>query len=261
MALLAEIARLRAKKRCRKFSVLLMESLATGNTISVYRVPCKSWACVKCAKKKAMDISTRAEMAFGKETVRFISLTIRPAATIAAGLIAINQAWNRLRGKIVRRWGKVKYLKVLENQRKTKMPHFHILVNKWIDRDWLQQAAIESGFGWHVDIRIVKDRGVLCYVLKYLKKGIMDDDFFTALLSMNGRRFGFSRGMYPPSQSTKYGVRSFLKTQGHNATATWLFMCGYMVGGIEGYVPLESDDGWSRWFSQRKDALLLPAPS
>ncbi len=148
---------------------------------------------------------------------------------------------------------------MMENQKNTKMPHFHVLVNRFIDRNWLQKAAVDSGFGWHVDIRIVKDRGVLCYVLKYLKKGLTDDDFFSALLACNGRRYGFSRHMHARSRLARFHIQSFLKTMGHDASSTWLFMCSWKIGGDDGYHPLEYDDGWSRWFSPNPDILLLPS--
>lgn len=257
---LLQNARLRSKGRCKKFSVLLMETVGNGLTLSAYRVPCKSWNCPKCAKAKTAEISERAQHCFQGERVRFLTLTLKPRLTITEALVDINAGWNRLRLKITRKYGKIKYLKVLEAQRRTKMPHFHILVNRYIDRNWLIKAAQECGFGWHCDIRACRHEQVYNYVLKYLRKGISADDFLEALLETKGRRFGFSRGMIYYKTKANYNIIAWIKTNDRTSTSTLSFLYSFERTSIGKCYPLESQDEWERWFQPDPRQLLLAPP-
>jgi hypothetical protein len=81
----------------------------------------------------------------------------------------ISSSWNRLRTLLVKTFGAIKYVKVLEFH-KSGMPHFHILCNRFIPQRWLSARAARAGFGRVCDIRHVDDRGGFFYVLKYLSK-------------------------------------------------------------------------------------------
>lgn len=260
MVNLAKNARQRAKVRCRKFSVLLMQELATGHVASSYRVPCKSWACKRCAKKKADQYSRKAMAGLEGERVRFLTLTIKPQESLPGALKLVSGGWNRLNGKIKRKYGKYKYFKVLEVQRGTGMPHLHVLINKYLDKEWLNKAVVECGFGLVCDIRAVPNGSVVYYVTKYLKKGIHNDEFESALLFINGRRLSFSRGFYYSSDDKcDYKVFRFGKcsrfARDYGVTNFY-----YPFSDFHLYYPVADTADWWQIVKLNPDILLLPPP-
>lgn len=261
MVNLAKNARLRAKVRCRKFAVILMEELATGKVASTYRVPCKSWACPKCAKKKADAYSRRAMAGLEKERVRFLTLTIKPQTSLPGALKLVSGGWNRLNNKIRRKYGKYKYFKVLEVQKGTGMPHLHVLVNIFIDKAWLNNAVIESGFGPICDIKAVSNGSVFNYIVKYLKKGINDDTFESALLFIKGRRLSFSRGFYPvPSSPNKYKIYNFGRCT-RDTLSYGVWMLYFPSSYFHSFYPVSCGDDWYQIVHLKPDILLLPPPA
>ncbi len=256
---LSAIARANAKKRCRSFSMLLMESLATGHGVALWRVPCKSWSCPSCAKKKASQVAHKARINFIQSQVRFLTLTIRPRGNIPQGLSHINQAWNRLRLKITRKVGKVKYLKVLESQPSTGMPHFHVLIDKFIPSGWLNEAVQSAGFGRIYKIKLVRNDRVYTYITKYLKKGIHDDDFLDALLLSHGRRFSFSQKLIPYAPQTSLHPVSIHNTGSRDLLASLLHIHWLQISISCGYYPLSLDENIV-YFFRPSHVPLLPAP-
>lgn len=254
-------ARLRAKQRCRSFSVQLMQELATGTRMAVYRVPCKSWSCPKCARKKANDLSKRASVHFTGKHLRFWTLTVKPMGNIPSALTHINQAWNRLRLKITRKYGKVKYFKVLEAQNATKMPHFHVLVDKYIDWHWMRGAAMASGFGCHLWVKDVRDEKVIGYVLKYLRKGMSNNEFLDALLRNRGRRFGFSRGCPDIASRSDYFIRYFIKSYDSEAIHSLLTLNWWQISKSSNYYPLSDTPTFTELFFPSSSVLRLAPPS
>ena len=253
-------ARSRAKDRCRSFSVQLMENLATGTRVAVYRVPCKSWSCPKCAKKKANELSYRANAHFTGHHLRFWTLTIKPQEDIPRALFSINQAWNRLRLKITRKYGKVKYFKVLEAQNTTNMPHFHVLVDKFIPWRWMKAAAMASGFGCHLWVKDVRDEHVIGYVLKYLRKGMKNDEFLNALLETRGRRFGFSRGCPQLPKKSPYTIQLFIKSWDAEAISSLLSLNWWHISKSSHFYPLIDTPNFTEFFFPHPQALLLAPP-
>lgn len=259
--LLLNQARTRARTRCRSFSVQLMEQLATGTRMAVYRVPCKSWNCPSCGPQKANHLSHRATMYFKGHHLRFWTLTIKPQANIPGALLHINKAWNRLRIKITRKYGKVKYLRVLEAQNSTNMPHFHILVDKFISWHWMRGAAVASGFGSHMFVKDVRSDHVIQYVLKYLRKGMKNDDFLEALLSTRGRRFGFSHGCPDSPSISGYIIRYFIKSYDAEAISSLLSLNWWNIAKSSNFYPLIDTPNFAELFFPSSRPLLLAAPS
>ena len=141
---------------------------------------------------------------FEGHTVRLLTLTIPPQATIGDGLAVINAGFNRLMTRIRRRYPRIMYLKVLEFQKATQSPHFHLLVNRYIPQAWLAENAEQCGLGRICDIRATSPGGARQYVLKYLKKGFSDDEALEALLQRKGRRYSFSRGFPPELKACRW---------------------------------------------------------
>ena len=238
-----------------------MEQLATGTRMAVYRVPCKSWNCPACGPKKANHLSHRANQAFKGHHLRFWTLTIKPQDNIPGALSHINKAWNRLRIKITRKYGKVKYFRVLEAQNRTNMPHFHILVDKFISWHWMRTAALAAGFGTHLYVKDVRDEHVIQYVLKYLRKGFKNEDFLEALLTTRGRRFGFSRGCPDTPSISGYIIRNFIKSYDMSAINALLTLNWWNISKSCHFYPLVDEPNFSEIFIPSSQPLLLAAPS
>jgi len=227
--------------------------------MAVYRVPCKSWNCPTCGPKKANHLSHRASQYFKGHHLRFWTLTIKPQGDIPGALLHINKAWNRLRLKISRKYGKVKYFKVLEAQNSTKMPHFHILVDKFISWHWMRGAALASGFGTHLYVKDVRDEHVIQYVLKYLRKGFKNEEFLDALLRTHGRRFGFSRGCPDIPTISNYLIRYFIKSYDVTAISALMSLNWWLISKSCNFYPLSDNPVFTEIFFP-SSVGLLPAP-
>ncbi len=254
-----ELARFRAHERCRSFSVLLTQSVGTGVRMAAWRVPCKSWNCPRCAKKKTKEIAHKAKLNFDSNHLRFLTLTIKPMKSLPSALIRVNHSWNRLRLSITRKFGKVKYFKVIEAQHSTNMPHFHILIDKFIPSAWLNQAVTRAGFGRIYKIKRVTNDKVFNYVTKYLGKGITNDNFLEALITTNGRRYSFSRRIIHSSTPSLYTISLFIKTGNLDAIHS-LISHFYRSSTIStGTYPLSSSPNFAEFFIPAS-VPLLPAP-
>jgi hypothetical protein len=64
------------------------------------------------------------------------------------------------------------YIRVLEFQ-KNGNPHFHILIDRYIDLEWVRKAWVAVGGGFMVDIRLVDVHRVSRYLSKYLTKELL----------------------------------------------------------------------------------------
>lgn len=199
MAALLEAARLRSAQKCRKCVACLGSDQGERRVYRLLALPCKSWVCPDCARAKAAALGRRALHGFSGQTVRLLTLTIPPQATVGDGLTVINAGFNRLMTRIRRAFPRIMYFKVLEFQKDTLSPHFHLLVNRYIPQAWLARNAEECGLGRICDIRACNPGAARQYVLKYLRKGISNEEALEALLERRGRRYSFSRG-FPPLQ-------------------------------------------------------------
>lgn len=255
----ASNARLRASKRCRSWSTLLMDSLATGHRVALWRVPCKSWSCPRCARKKAQSVSHKARINFQGGRIRFLTLTIRPQASLPGAITHINRSWNRLRLNITRFCGKVKYAKFLEPQPSTGMPHFHVLLDKYIPAAWLNHAVVKAGFGPIYKIKLVRDELVFGYVLKYLRKGIEDDAFLDALLTVRGRRYAFSQKLIPYNPSSGLKPVRIYKHDNIQMIDALLNLFWMDISISSGYYPLSISNDFV-YFFKPAPVPLLPAP-
>jgi hypothetical protein len=119
---------------------------------------------------------------------------------------AISKAWNRLSGKIKRKFGKFKFVRVLEIQPSTQKAHYHVLVNVFIEQKWLSDNAEKCGFGKIVDIRIISNQGVFEYVSKYLRKKYTDSPGLQTMVDSKSRRVAGSRGFICLRRSSGGGV-------------------------------------------------------
>lgn len=177
-------------------------------------IPCNSWNCEECAKRKSIILGNRVKGGFVNERIRFATLTARKGGSFTSKLASLKSSWNRLRGVLVRRYGLSKFFWVLEFGHDRGRPHLHFLFNCYIPQRALSALAERAGFGPVVDIREVKDGGGFGYVFKYLKKDCGSRAGAVALRLAHARRFGCSRNIHPIRSDGQYTLNlEFLKDE------------------------------------------------
>jgi hypothetical protein len=139
-----------------------------------YRVNCKSWNCSYCrprrAKRYRHAIRTTAERL---QLRRFLTLTLDPKKIQGDPVQFLNSAFAKLRVYLQRAHGAApQYIRVLEFQ-KNGNPHFHILIDRYLDIEWIRKAWVAVGGGYMVDIKLVDVHRVGPYISKYLTKELL----------------------------------------------------------------------------------------
>lgn len=88
----------------------------------------------------------------------------------------IRKCWAKMRVSFQREYGHApRFVAVLEFQKRTGLAHMHIVVDRYIPRDWIQERWVAAGGGAHVDIRHVDVHRVAAYLSKYLTKELLLD--------------------------------------------------------------------------------------
>jgi hypothetical protein len=148
------------------------------------RLSCKCWHCQYCGKRKAK----RYRMTIAKEAERLglsrlLTLTLDPKKTPAKDAVTeIKRVWARFRAQLRKRYGTApNYICVMEFQHETKMPHLHVLIDRYIEWAWCRKVWEQAGGGQHVDIRagrkdskgFIDLHRVAHYLSKYLTQELM----------------------------------------------------------------------------------------
>lgn len=139
-----------------------------------YRVNCKSWNCSYCrprrAKRYRYAIRATAERL---RLRRFLTLTLDPKKIEGDPVEFLNAAFAKLRVYLQRKYGTApQYIRVLEFQ-KNGNPHFHILIDRYIDIEWIRTAWVAVGGGYMIDIKLVDVHRIGPYLSKYFTKELL----------------------------------------------------------------------------------------
>jgi hypothetical protein len=123
---------------------------------------------------------------------RFLTLTLDPKKLPADQdpVTYIRDVWRKFRVYLQRQHGKtIPFIAVLEAH-KSRIPHLHVLVDRFIAQSWVSKAWSSLGGGQIVYIERVKDLGAMGWYLgKYLTKDML-------MFGKRGqRRFTTSRGI------------------------------------------------------------------
>jgi hypothetical protein len=139
------------------------------------RLNCKCWECRYCGPRRARRckraIATWAEKL---QLNRFVTLTLDPKKLNGEDSTKyLNRTFAKLQSVLHRKYGKgLSYIRVLEYQQNGNA-HFHLLLSKFIDIEWLREQWQAVGGGWNVWIKMVSIRRVVAYVSKYLSKDLL----------------------------------------------------------------------------------------
>jgi hypothetical protein len=155
-----------------------------------HRVNCKCWKCSYCGPRRAKRIKHAIrETAERLQLRRFLTLTLDPSKIEGDPVRYLNGAFAKLRVYLRRHHGgSLQYIRVLEFQ-KNGNPHFHILIDRWIEIEWIRKAWVAVGGGFMVDIQLVDVHRVSRYLSKYLTKELLMS------APLRSRRVTTSRGI------------------------------------------------------------------
>jgi hypothetical protein len=175
-------------KHCGKFTV--RGRTPNSPEIRFIRVNCKSWNCSFCGPRRAKRykhaIRTTAE---ALQLCRFVTLTLDPKRIKGDPVRYLNAVFARMRVYLQRHHGgSPQYIRVLEFQ-KNGNPHFHILIDRYIEIAWIRKAWVAAGGGHQVDLRQVDVHHVSRYLSKYLTKDLLMS------APLRSRRVTTSRGI------------------------------------------------------------------
>ncbi len=146
-----------------------------AKTQKFIRLNCKCWECRYCGPRRVRRSKRAiAEWAKRLRLNRFVTLTLDPKKLSGEDSTKyLNRTFAKLRTLLHRKYGKgLSYIRVLEYQRNG-TAHFHLLLNRFIDIDWLRAKWEAVGGGWNVWIKMVQIRRVAAYVSKYLSKDLL----------------------------------------------------------------------------------------
>lgn len=185
-------------------------------------ISCRSWRCNVCAVERGRAVYLLFERGIAAaksrgERVRFITLT--DGAAGAMTVADLGAAWNRLRTTL-KREGKLKeYAACIEPQRRGAL-HLHVLcTGEFVAQRQLRRWAEQAGWGSHVDIRIVRDKGAAGYSSKLAAYAAKANEVAEAMARKGAKRvrpIRVSRGWLPGglrALEVELGLRSSGKSQ------------------------------------------------
>jgi len=186
---------LKAKSFCQHYQTVYQYQSSMGLALRRAKINCGSWYCPRCAKRQKKKLQARLFNFFKREGIIFMTLTTRNyGQDPAEELINMGPHWMKLHKRMFRKYGKINYFRIIEFH-DNGQPHMHVLLDKYIDQDWLS-AQWENIHGAPVvDVRYKSKQHGVYYASKYVTKGLADDDFRYSLFSVIGiRRYSFSQG-------------------------------------------------------------------
>jgi hypothetical protein len=127
---------------------------------------------------------------------RFLTLTLNPRSCPATDSVAtdsvayVKNCWAKFRTYLKRRYQTpLSFIAVVELQQ-SGYAHLHVLVDRFIEQNWIAEAWQAVGGGRIVDIRYVDIHRIAPYMSKYLTK-----DLLLAPFKPRQRRYSTSRNI------------------------------------------------------------------
>ena len=186
---------------CKEYYALLQykESVLSKRTDLTYKykvvpISCKSYFCPSCAKQKQRDIIERFDKFSGKDTWRFLTLTLQNNNNnTSENLKNFSKYFNNFMTTIRKRYKGIKYLSVIEIGKSGNV-HAHILLNKYI---WQPIASglwkKASGSPVVFIEKVYNKNGCKKYVSKYVSKFQQFQDTNSLFYLLNVKRVSWSQ--------------------------------------------------------------------
>jgi hypothetical protein len=217
-------------KSCPRYHAIAHRAAPGGREVRAIALPCKSWGCPACARKKAKKYRDMLEHLWYNKQLWFVTLTFlhnqqpREAWASAAG------AWNRLRLSLTRTIGRFAYVRILESHNTSSYPHYHIVVTAYPGTARLGDLAKKAGFGWQIRVARINSVGIGGYLSKYMVKPWSLPESQTLRRLLRLRIFSTSRGLlYVQLQENPWRlVHGFLSNSSNSPTLH--LICSHVNG-------------------------------
>jgi len=122
---------------------------------------------------------------------KHLTLTLDPKKVVGDPWVYLTKTWNKMRVYLWRlsrrRKRRLKWLKNVQIQPGTGLPHFHITLSEYIPYKWIKKAWDSVG-GGSVYIRYIKPYSIRGFIKGYFTSGLHDDRF-----PKHRRRYSASR--------------------------------------------------------------------
>ncbi len=162
------------KRSCGAYTARGASKTQAGKT-RYCRIGCKCWNCSGCGPRRAAMYAIRVRQAAERlKLTTLLTLTLDPAKLHGEESTKyINEVFADFRVYLRRKLGHApQYIRVLEYQ-KNGNAHLHILLNCYLEQDWISDTWSQLGGGRIVDIRRVDMHRVSRYLSKYLTKEML----------------------------------------------------------------------------------------
>lgn len=141
------------------------------------RPDCRKLSCPHCGPRRAASIRKAIlACAIEHKLTRLMTLTLDPkklppdCETVAY----IRNCWAKFRVYLAREFRRpIKFIAVLEFQ-KNGNAHLHILVDRYIEVNWLRESWKSVGGGWRVNMIVIDMHRIAIYLSKYLTKDLLN---------------------------------------------------------------------------------------
>lgn len=158
-------------------------------------ISCGTYSCPVCRIKKNRKFYKLISKHCPKKDFHMLTLTlIANNEPLAKNWRELNKMWDILLKRLKRKYGKVKYFRVMEIT-KNGMPHIHALINCFMPK-WLLKIIWKkiSRGSYICHFEKVRD-SCAGYILKYFYKAIRDIGYIRATTGKKTRIFNFSRNL------------------------------------------------------------------
>jgi hypothetical protein len=110
-------------------------------------------------------------------------------------------------------------------------PHYHLLINTPIPKDWLDHAADECGLGRITWEDRITGQACTYYLVKYVTKFAQYDDTFLELLAeLRPRKYQFSQAMSPYAYKDKFGLDNVMMCYGDTGPLLSYYISKHLFG-------------------------------
>jgi hypothetical protein len=175
------------------FAVLHSVENCVSRIIKV-RMYCRSWLCPRCRRKRAKGFANAALSYFKGDRCRMFSVTVDRSDNLRTAYTTFAARWNRFRIALERKIGKFRYIRVLEAQPGSGYPHYHVIIDRYVDQKLLSSVLVHAGFGSHAYIQDISAEDAFYYVLKYLRKDCPNEEALKIISEFHIRRCSGSAG-------------------------------------------------------------------
>lgn len=158
-------------------------------------IPCQTYGCPVCRIKRNRKLYKLITKHCPKKDYHMLTLTlILNNDPLSVNWKKLNKMWDILLKRLKRKYGKVKYFRVMEIT-KNGMPHIHALINCFMPK-WLLKIIWKKISGGSYICKFEKVRDSCAgYILKYFYKAINDIRYIRKTTGKKTRIFNYSRNL------------------------------------------------------------------